>query len=173
MKLKQKLTPALLIPLLYLAFLVSELNQNPKPMSPKSPPQLAKEPKRAEAEAVQIDVIMNKLKAQRKGHLSRLSPVEQTTITATQADQEEAVAEVKPADQVHIPRPVSNDFKVVVVHGQTSQAPCPIDRPCQPQGRQGVLVVGANISVEGWQSKMGSIWSAGSYKEQTPLLVYK
>jgi hypothetical protein len=50
---------------------------------------------------------------------------------------------------------------------------CDYDRPCAPRGRDGVLLVGVSFSLNGYQPVAPEILSVGSYRERTPLLVYK
>jgi hypothetical protein len=50
---------------------------------------------------------------------------------------------------------------------------CDIDRPCSPRGRDGVLLVGASLQLNGFRPQLPQSLSLGSYQRRTPLLVYK
>lgn len=48
-----------------------------------------------------------------------------------------------------------------------------LDRPCSPRGRDGVLLAGVSIPLNGLSPQLPQNLAVGSYRERLPLLVYR
>jgi hypothetical protein len=74
---------------------------------------------------------------------------------------------------MEIPLPKTWEGSFVKLERPYKKDECDLDRPCAPRGRDGVLLVGVSFSLNGYQPVAPEILSVGSYRERTPLLVYK
>ncbi|HET9235987.1 MAG TPA: hypothetical protein VFO10_01980 [Oligoflexus sp.] len=85
-----------------------------------------------------------------------------------------AVATEEPQkSKMEIPLPKTWEGTFVKHERPYNKDECDLDRPCAPRGRDGVLLVGVSFSLNGYQPMAPEILSVGSYRERTPLLVYK
>lgn len=75
--------------------------------------------------------------------------------------------------KVEIPMPKAWEGSFVKHERPANKDACDLDRPCAPRGRDGVLLVGVSFSLNGYQPVAPEILAVGSYRERTPLLVYK
>lgn len=86
-----------------------------------------------------------------------------------------AVPEKKPSIQKGlVPLPGIWEGTLVKLDRPEKRKECgDVDRPCSPRGRDGVLLVGISIPLNGWKAQLPQLLAVGSYEERTPLLVYK
>ncbi|HYX39883.1 MAG TPA: hypothetical protein VE954_42855 [Oligoflexus sp.] len=96
-----------------------------------------------------------------------LAKTEETAVAAAETTTEEKKSSVE------IPMPGAWEGSFVKHDRPYKKDECDIDRPCAPRGRDGVLLVGASFSLNGWKPMMPEILAVGSYQRRTPLLVYK
>lgn len=75
--------------------------------------------------------------------------------------------------KMEIPLPKAWEGSFVKHERPYNKDECDYDRPCAPRGRDGVLLVGVSFSLNGYQPVAPEILSVGSYRDRTPLLVYK
>jgi len=85
--------------------------------------------------------------------------------------QEKSEPEPESKENIPMPGAWSGEFEKQELLPQERY--CDLDRPCSPLGRDGVLLVGAALSLNGFLPQFDRILSIGSYQERTPLLVYK
>ncbi len=84
-----------------------------------------------------------------------------------------AAAKVEPEPKAEVPMPRAWSGQFEKRNRGFVKEECDLDRPCSPRGRDGVLLVGAALALNSWQPQFDKILSIGSYRERTPLLVYK
>ena len=174
MKWKQPLTAALLLALGYVAFLT--FNSSQQRVVPPT------------VDAALLNANHEVNQPIPSGALQDLNKIEQPSLVQQRPGQKPLPEQVleptlpieteesrtsAPPHGASIPRPDSAYFSAVKLNENATQAPCPIDRPCQPEGRQGVLLLGVQFNLHPWGSFLGKTWSLGSYHEQTSLLVLK
>ncbi len=97
----------------------------------------------------------------------------QKTEEAKVESQAQEKSEAEPESKENIPMPGAWSGDFVKQELLPQERYCDLDRPCSPRGRDGVLLVGAALSLNGFVPQFDRILSIGSYQERTPLLVYK
>ncbi len=156
--------------LTYAAYLAYDFG-NPGPTSTPNPPVVS---------AVAAPARLNSTDPAPSLPVKPLRPKSFKRIVASQAlpqkteeAQVESQAEAEPESKENIPMPGAWSGDFVKQELLPQERYCDLDRPCSPRGRDGVLLVGAALSLNGFVPQFDRILSIGSYQERTPLLVYK
>lgn len=149
--------------LTYLAYLALDL-KNPVQPTPVATPYAVM----AETPASAVPVV-KAVPARRIAARKAVRVRAKTQIAAQEATP--AVEEKKPAADIPMPSGWGGRFEKQELRGHSTG--CDIDRPCSPRGRDGVLLVGASFALNGWAAHAPQNLAVGSYRERTPLLVYK
>jgi hypothetical protein len=151
--------------LTYLAWLGLDI-KNPEQLTPVSTPyEVVSESPAPAASAVPAP---RRVVARKAVKFRKAKPAAPVTETAVAMENEEPQQ-----SKMEIPLPKSWEGSFVKHQRPYKKDECDMDRPCAPRGRDGVLLAGVSFSLNGYQPMAPEILSVGSYRERTPLLVYK
>jgi hypothetical protein len=150
--------------LTYLAWLGLDIKNPEKPAPLTTPYEMVSE---MSAPALDPVPVKSRALARKKVRFKKLKPAD----LAMSSETSEAPLEKK--SKIDIPMPGAWNGSFVKHDRPYKKDQCDIDRPCEPRGRDGVLLVGVSFSLNGFQPVAPEILALGSYQQRTPLLVYK